>query len=155
MWTIGREREKQHAAKFVKEESQQRLLFPVIDVVHDLKEGTATAQDLMNVARVAMVEGGSGVWQNTANWLRQVQHELPEVRFLWSDLAHHPNWQVRWRVACCLYLDIPEQQSDRLFSALRFDKSKRVRATAIDRYEYRPDKRGKVERRFDAADFKG
>ncbi len=76
MWTIGREREKAHAAKFVREdeeEEQQLLLFPVIDAVHDLKGGTCQIDDFIVAARKAMIEGGSGAWQNTANWLRSAR----------------------------------------------------------------------------------
>jgi hypothetical protein len=153
MWTIGREREKTHAAKFVRDKGQQSLLFPVIDSVHDMKEGSGSIQDFMIAARLAMVEGGSGVWQNTVNWMRKVIFEQPEAHMLWDELAEHKAWQVRWKVACCLYLDIPEAQSNRLFALLRADRSKKVRDSAVDRYEYLPDERGRVEKRFDAALF--
>jgi hypothetical protein len=153
MWTIGREREKSHAAKFVREEGQQGLLFPVIDAVHDMKEGSGGIQDFIVAARIAMIEGGSGVWQNTVNWMRKVVPEQPAAQGLWDELADHESWRVRWRVACCLYLDIPDSHSDRLFSSLRADRSKKVRDYAVARYEYRPDKHGKIEKRFDAASF--
>lgn len=154
MWTIGREREKAHAAKFVRKEDQQQLLFPVIDAVHDLKEGTGQIGDFIVAARRAMIEGGSGAWQNTANWLRQVGREHPAAYALWGELARHESWRIRWKVACCLYLDIPELQSDDLFALLRADRSKKVRDYAVDRFENRPDERGRVEKRFDAALFR-
>lgn len=153
MWTIGREREKSHAAKFVREETQQRLLFPVIDAVHDIKEGSGDIQNFIVTARIAMIEGRSGVWHNTVNWMRKVIQEHPTANVLWDELAEHESWRVRWKVACCLYVDIPEPQSDQLFSSLRADRSKKVRDYSVDRYENRPDKHGKVEKRFDAAKF--
>jgi hypothetical protein len=153
MWTIGREREKIHAAKFVRDVDQQKLLFPVIDAVHDQKEGSGDIDGFIIVARKAMIEGGSGVWQNTAIWLRQMAREQPVALNLWSELAEHTDWRVRFKVACCLYLYIPESQSDRLFALLRTDRSKKVRDYAIDRYKNRPDERGRIEKRFDATLF--
>lgn len=138
MWTIGREREKFHAAKFVRDGAQQNILFPVIDAVHDLKEDRGSAAAFIAVARIAMITGGSGVWQNTVNWIAKVTREHPEILLLWDELALGTIWQTRWRVACVLYGDIPDAQSDHLFSNLRHDPSKRVRDTAIDRYENRP-----------------
>ena len=153
MWTIGREREKSRASQCVKGERQRKLLFGVIDAVHDLKEGCGTSQHFIEVAREAMIEGWARVWEETANWVRQVGNEFPEVLSLWDDLANHPDSSVRWRVACLLYWDIPERQSDRLFATLRFDKSKKVSSYAIDRYEVRPDKDGTLVKQYDASEF--
>ncbi|MCW1984326.1 UNVERIFIED_ORG: hypothetical protein M2348_002343 [Sphingomonas sp. R1F5B] len=153
MWTIGREREKTHAGKFVRQEDQRQLLYPVIDAVHDIKEGNGSVEDFIGVAQVAMMEGGSGVWLSTANWVRKVSHENVRASEIWNFLARHESWKIRWRVACCLYLDIDEPQSDHLFAHLRSDPSKKVRKYATDRYENRPDDQGKVEKRFDATLF--
>ena len=153
IWTIGREREKLHAAKFVRGADQQALLFPVIDAVHDLNEGEIDTDRFVTAARTAMIEGAFGVWANTNNWIRKIGNRHPNVLPLWDELSEHTSWKVRWRVACCLYSDIGDAQSDRIFSVLRNDKSKKVREYAIDRYEKRPDDKGRVEKRFDARKF--
>lgn len=151
MWTIGREREKLHAAKFVRDAAQQNILFPVIDAIHDVKEDRESPAAFIAVARIAMTKGGSGVWQNTVNWIAKVAREHPEVLSLWDELALCANWQTRWRVACVLYGDISDAQSDHLFSKLRHDASKRVREMAVDRYENRPGpNRHIVFKMFDA-----
>jgi hypothetical protein len=138
VWTIGREREKQHAAKFVRDPEQQAILFPVIDAVHDLNEGSGSPSAFIDVARTAMTNGEAAVWQNATNWIPKVGSEYPEVHSLWGELARNVSWNVRWRVACVLYGGVPDEQSDELFGDLRHDKSKKVRETAIDRYENRP-----------------
>jgi hypothetical protein len=152
-WTIGREREKSHAAKYVRDSTQQSLLFPVIDAALDLNEGHGSSEAFVRVARVAMIDGGASVWQSANDWIRRIGNRHKDVLPLWDELATHANRNVRWRVACCLYLDISEDQSNRLFAILRSDKSKKVRDYSLDRYENRPDKSGRVEKRFDANRF--
>src|SRR5262245_50642926 len=101
-----------------------------------MKDGTGDIDGFIIAARRAMIEGGSGVWQNTVGWMRKVARERPEASTLWTELAGHESWRVRWKVACCLYLNIPDTQSDDLFALLRADRSKKVRDYAVDRYEY-------------------
>jgi hypothetical protein len=155
VWTIGREREKLHAANFVRKPEDQAILFPVIDAVEDLKEGTGTIAQFLSAARTAMVDGGYGAWTNASNWIAKVAKDAPEVLKLWDELSNHPEWKVRWRVACGLYyFGIGEDQSNRLFVKLRNDKSKKVREYAISRYEHRPNPKN-IEKIYDAADFDG
>jgi hypothetical protein len=137
-WTIGRKREKLHTAKFVKDAAGQSLIFPVIDCALDLNEGNGDSSEFVAVAKVAMIEGGSAVWQNAANWMRKIGDRFPETLRMWDELAAHPSWNVRLKVACVLYHDFPEDQSDSLFALLRHDKSAKVRLTSVDRYENRP-----------------
>lgn len=153
MWTIGRDREKSHAAQWVKSEAQQKLLFNVIDTIHDVKDGSASPQAFLDAARKALVEGGSRVADETAAWVIRLASEHPEVALLWDELANHPRASVREHVATVLYWYIPERQSDRLFAKLRLDKSKKVRASAIERFEVRPDGQGRLVKRFDASNF--
>lgn len=153
MWTIGREREKLHAAKFVKDEAGQTLLFRVIDAVHDLKDGGDDVVALENAARCAIIDGNSAVWQNVSNWIRRAGQQWPAVLSIWPGLAAHADWRIRHRVACVLYLDVPEDLSNRLFAALRFDKSAKVRQYVVQRYEWRPDEHNEVKRFHDAALF--
>jgi hypothetical protein len=137
-WTIGRDREKLHTAKFVKDAAGQFLIFLVIDAALDLNEGQGDSDLFVDVAKAAMIEGSSAVWQNAANWMRKIGDRFPETLTMWDSLAAHPSWQVRWRVACVLYHDFPEDKSDQLFAILRHDKSAKVRLTSVDRYENRP-----------------
>ena len=152
VWTIGREREKLHAAKFVRKPEEQAILFPVIDAVEDLKEGTGTVEQFMFAARTAMIEGGFGAWTNASLWISKVAKDAPEASILWDELSDHSEWKVRWRVACELYYGISEEQSNRLYAKLRNDKSKKVRDYAISRYEHRPNPKY-IEKVYDAADF--
>ncbi|HEX6376401.1 MAG TPA: hypothetical protein VFZ91_11865 [Allosphingosinicella sp.] len=151
-WTIGREREKQHAASFVKKPDQQALLFPVIDAALDLNEGKGDEARFVDVARRAMAEGSSAVWEETSLWISKIALRYENVSSLWDELAVHPSWQARCRVACLLYHAIPEEQSDRLFAGLRHDRSAKVRTSAIDRYEYRPGPDGYIVKLFDSND---
>lgn len=137
-WTIGRDREKAHAAKFAKRQEQQELLFPVIDAALDVNEGCDDEANFIERSKRAMITGDAVVWQNTSGWIRKIEKEHNSVLELWDELASHPSWQVRWRVACLLYNDIPETKADELFAKLRYDKSTKVRQYAIDRYENRP-----------------
>ena len=97
-----------------------------------------------------MIEGNSAVWQNASGWVRKVVKLRPDVAELWDDLSSYSAWNVRWRVACVLYHDIADHQSDALFAALRHDKSIKVRTYAIDRYEYRPGPDREAVKMFDA-----
>ena len=151
-WTIGREREKQHAATFVRKADQQALLFPVIDAALDLNDSNGDVAKFMDVARTAMVEGGSAVWDNASLWMSKIACRHESVLSLWDELALHPSWQVRWRVACLLYYAIAGEQSDRLFARLRHDRSARVREFAKQRYEYRPGPDRYLVKMFDAND---
>ncbi|QNO27064.1 hypothetical protein EEB18_020495 [Sphingopyxis sp. OPL5] len=152
-WTIGKEREKAHAAKFIPQEDQQDLIFPVIDAALDINDGHGNEGMFRELARTAFVSGKSAVWQAAANWLRKVGGLKPTVLDLWDELGAHSDWTIRWRVACVLYADIPEPKSDLVFGVLRHDKSAKVRRYAVDRYENRPGPdRNVVFKMFDAGD---
>ncbi|MES2441950.1 MAG: hypothetical protein V4574_03905 [Pseudomonadota bacterium] len=150
-WTIGRDREKAYTAEFVKEADQQALIFAVIDAALDCNEASGSGAEFVEKARVAMVDGNSAVWQNASSWVRKVGERHPASLTLWDQLASHASWQVRWRVACLLYNDIPDAKSDDLFALLRHDKSAKVREYAVSRYENRPGPdRNIVFKMFDA-----
>ena len=151
--TIGREREKLHTAKFVKDAAGQALIFPVIDAAFDLNEGHGAIDHFVVLVKTALVEGCSAVWQNAANWMRKIGSRFPGTVGMWEELAVHPDWSIRWRVACVLYHDIPEATSNGLFAVLRHDRSAKVRRYAIDRYENRQGMDGNVVfKMFDADD---
>ena len=153
IWTIGREREKAHAIKYIRSEKEHPLIFAVIDAVEDVKAGDSDLRRFMNAAIYAFVHGGRAVWGQTANWVRQVGKYHPQVHAIWDELAKSPDGEIRWRVACVLYHDIPERQSHILFDILRSDKSKRVRQFAISRYEHPVDAKGHADQTRSANDF--
>ncbi|MEP7350359.1 MAG: hypothetical protein ABI668_10480 [Sphingorhabdus sp.] len=133
---------------------QQAMLLSVIDTAHDIIEGKPEIAKFIEAARHAMIHGHSSVWQNTSNWITKIGRVAPDVKVIWNELAAHSNWQIRWRVACCLYSwGIDENQSDQLFAYLRDDKSEKVRHYAIDRYESRPNEGREVVKMFDANEF--
>jgi hypothetical protein len=152
-WTIGREREKAHAIKSIRNVNEHPLIFDVIDAVEDIKAGEGDLQQFMNGATHAFVNGGRAVWGQTANWVRKVGKHHPQVHAIWDELAKSPDGEIRWRVACILYHDIPERQSHILFDILRSDKSKRVRQFAIGRYEHPVDAKGHADQTRSANDF--
>jgi hypothetical protein len=136
------------------EAHQETMLLSVIDAAHDLIDGKPGVAKFLEFARHAMIKGNSTVWQNTSDWIRKTGNRTPEVRVVWDELAGHASWQVRWRIACCLYSwGIEERQSDRLFANLRNDKSEKVRRYAVSRYEARPNEKREVVRMFDATEF--
>jgi hypothetical protein len=153
VWTIGREREKQHACRYVKAQSQRDLLFPVIDAVHDLNEGFGTLEDFAVTAISALEKGGSTTWNSVDKWIHDVSRLHPQALEIWNTLSDHSKWSVRRSVAGLLYWYIPTSQSDKLFAKLRHDQSSAVRALAVDRYENRAGPKGNILfKMFDAAD---
>ena len=153
LWTLGRDREKQHVAPNFKDENQRDLLFAVIDAVHDLKEGLDNSVGLVAAARRAFRDGNAGVVQQTSEWIAKVACRIPAVGILWDELAAHPNREIRWDVACRLYWYLPEDQSDRLFAILRHDRSKKVREMAIQRYEWRTNEENTFVKMYNAEGF--
>jgi hypothetical protein len=133
-------------------QDQQDMLLAVINFAHDLLEGKPEIEKYKSAVLHSMTHGHSAVWQNTANWIRKIGDRAPEATVVWDELAIHTSWEVRWRIACVTYYDIPEAHSNRLFARLRYDKSSKVREYAISRYENRPNPKY-LEKVFDAAQF--
>jgi hypothetical protein len=133
---------------------QKAMLLAVVDAAHDIIDGKTDVSEFVELARNAMIQGNSSVWQGASNWITKIGRRIPEVTVVWTELVSHANWKVRWRVACCLYSwGIEEKQSDRLFATLRNDKSEKVRRYAVDRYEARPNEKREVVTMFDANQF--
>lgn len=138
MFTFGREHERKCAVAYVRNRAQADLILHVVDAVHDLLEGKASAATLASTIRAAFVEGGSGVWEQAATWLRKTAVEHPELVSLWLELAQHPETSVRFRVACGLD-DIPAQVFAQVANTLTSDKSKKVANMAKERSLSRPE----------------
>ncbi len=129
MFTIGRDREKEHARKFLGASADPALLESVIDAVHDLLEGQSIAEDTFEAFRRGFVEGRSGTWESTGSWLTKTVREFPALSSLWHEFTAHPSAQIRFRTAAHL-TDMPEADAQKLLPILLADKSTKVRAKA-------------------------
>ncbi len=125
MFTFGRDHEKACAVRHLRNPRQSQLIEAVIDGAHDLLEGRIAEDDLRPILSRAFTEGGSGVWEGTASWLRKLIREYPHLRSLWSKLANHAEWRVRFRAACCIR-DMPAPLAKQIAILLRYDRSRKV-----------------------------
>ena len=131
MWTIGREREKEHAARNVRAD-QLAAIHAVIDAAFDLHEGRIEADEARDTFIAAFVDGGAGVWEQTESWLRRLATRHPGLSDIWVELSRHKAWKVRWRVSCVLD-SIPPAVASEIGERLCVDRSKKVREYALDR----------------------
>jgi hypothetical protein len=133
MFTIGREREKKHAQGYITKPADVALIHTVIDAVHDVLDGILTPESSMPILTEAFGNGGSGVWEKTAGWIRKLTAEHPAVGGLWAPIARHPSARIRFRVGACLE-DMPSLVRAEIFPLLLNDSSAKVRAkVASDR----------------------
>ena len=95
MFTIGRDREKEHARKFLGTSSDPALLESVIDAVHNLLEGQALSENTFEAFRRGFLEGRSGTWESTGSWLTKIDREFPALSSLWHEFAAHQSAQIR------------------------------------------------------------
>jgi hypothetical protein len=102
MFTFGREHEKACALRYVRGEKNIRLVENLMDSIHDFLEGNSSQTELLAVLEDAFVTGGSGAWEQAANWLRRLSTDFPDLNQLWLELAKHSLSKVRFRAACCL-----------------------------------------------------
>jgi hypothetical protein len=126
MWTIGREREKEHARKFLGPSKDSSLLEVVVDAVHDLIGGSPVSEVTQAAFTDGFVEGGSGTWESTGSWLAKSVREFPELAQLWREFASHPSAKVRFRAAAFLG-EMPEDTALALLPILLSDSSAKVR----------------------------
>lgn len=139
MWTLGRDREKEHARKFLGPSKDSSLLEAVIDVVHDLVEGKADAEAARLALSRGFAEGGGGVWESTGSWLLKAGGEFPDFLSLWDVFAAHPSAATRFR-ACAFVVDLPENVAKKLLPVLLSDPSAKVRRkTAGDQHDTKRD----------------
>jgi HEAT repeat protein len=134
MLTFGREHEKVCSVQRVKGEGNILLVGKLIDAIHDLLEHQITSVELHAVMAEALQVGGSGVWEQAANWLRRLGKEYPELLSLWLDLSNHSSANVRFRAACCLP-DMTPEMAKQVFSTLLLDSAKKVREMAIGKMQ--------------------
>lgn len=135
MWTIGREREKEHAHGYLGPTENPAHIDAVIDAVYDLKEGAEVTSQVFQVFRVGFIDGGRATWDQTGTWLRKVGSEFPSLLELWHEFATHRSSKIRFRAAAFLN-QMPPNIFERLFPHLLDDISAKVRSkTAEDRYD--------------------
>ena len=134
MFTFGRDHERKCAAAKLRKPDQAAMLVSVVDAVHDLLEGKSSLNEIRPILIDAFIAGGSGVWETTGSWMRQIIAEHPDFSTVWCDLASHSDSQVRFRVACFIN-DMPAPIAKEVGEHLRTDRSKKVREMAIDRLE--------------------
>jgi len=137
MFTIGRQREKQHAAKFARNDADKLLVERVIDAAHDLMEGIASPDTIAPVLAEAFVIGGSGAWEQVGSWLHQLAHEHPALSKIWVQLAPHRSAKIRFRVSACLN-EMPADIRLQLASIFLSDPSPRVRSKTAGEIYMRP-----------------
>ena len=125
MFTFGRDHEKKCEERLVGNPAQVPLLMDVIDAVHDLIEGNGNLAPVATSIRTAMTQGGAGVWENAAKWLRKTACDHPEILSLWSELASHSKAEVRYRIACLLD-EMPSHMLTAIAPSLLTDRSRRV-----------------------------
>ena len=135
MFTLGREREKEHSHKYLKSQDEAWRIDSVIDAVHDLLDASRSAEVVGPVFVEAFTEGGSGVWEQTGSWLGKVSRSHQSLAELWRGFCRHQSAKVRFRAAAFL-AEMPEAIFAECFPLLLTDASPRVRSkTASGRFE--------------------
>jgi hypothetical protein len=134
MWTIDREREKEHARKFLGF-NDPSALETVIDAVHDLMVSGAVTEQTTAAFRRGFIDGGGGTWESTGSWLRKAAREYPVLSELWLEFASHRSATKRFRVAAFVR-DMPEEVARTLFLQCLSDSSAKVRSkVAADQHD--------------------
>lgn len=137
MFTIGRQREKQHAASFVRAEADRLVVERVVDAAHDLIEGIASPDKVAPILAEAFVTGGSGAWEHTGSWMCKLAREHPSLHRLWLRLAPHKSARIRFRVAAFLN-DVPDDIRQQLVAIFLADPSAKVRSKTAGEISMRP-----------------
>ena len=126
MFTIGRDREKRHAGKYIRDPKNFSIVHNVIDAVHDCLEGSEDDDSVRQVFRDAFFEGGSGAWEQAGSWLRKLCSEYPRFSDIWTELAKHPKVDVRFHAAAFV-VDMPDGVFPEMLQYFSHDRSKKIR----------------------------
>jgi hypothetical protein len=129
MFTLGRQREKEHATRNLRSDADKQLIERVVDAIHDVLERVAAPDSAEPVLAEAFVVGGSGAWEQTGSWICQLAREHPSLNRLWLQLAPHKSARIRFRVAALLN-DMPADTRLNLMSTFLADTSAKVRSKA-------------------------
>ena len=130
MFTFGRRHELVCATKYVRGSKNTELAEKTVNAIHDFLEQRITESDLLSVLRTAFRDGGLGVWEQAANWLRRLAIQYPELLQLWLEFAQDSSSKVRFRAACCLP-DMTPEYAHQISALLIVDISSKVREMAF------------------------
>jgi hypothetical protein len=130
MFTFGREHEKKCAASYFRPSADPGALLALIDAVHDLAEGRVDVDHVHALLVECVVTGGVRTWEGAGYWLGKAQEDFPALTAAWTELAAHPQAEVRWRLACLLDR-VPAAQRATLTAQLLADRSARVRDRVV------------------------
>jgi hypothetical protein len=129
VFTFGREHEKRCAAGYFRKPADPAALLALIDAVHDLVEGKVAVGDVRARLVECLVHGGARTWEGAGYWLEKVKDDFPALLTVWTELARHPQAEVRWRIACLVEC-MPAALRSELTPVLLADASRRVRRAA-------------------------
>ena len=127
MFTIGRDREKEHSNRYLRNPDHRAYMHRVIDAVHDCLQGDYDASEVRQAFTDGFNKGGEGVWEQTGSWLGKLSAEFPEFSDLWRDLAANKNSKLRFRAAAFLQ-SMPESHFSDMLQAFSVDRSKMIRS---------------------------
>lgn len=137
MFTIGRHREKQHAASYLENKADTIVVDRVIDAAHDLIEGLADANTVAPALAEAFLIGGGGAWEQTGSWICKLARKHHSLHQLWLQLATHKSAKIRFRVAAFLN-EMPDDIRLQLTAKFLTDPSAKVRSKAAGEIYMRP-----------------
>jgi len=137
MFTLGREREKENAARYLHNQADALVVARLIDAAHDLIESLASADAVAPVIAEAFVTGGGGAWEQTGSWMCKLAREHPSLARLWLQLAPHKSARIRFRVAAFLN-DMPDDIRQQLAATFLVDPSAKVRSKTAGEISMRP-----------------
>ena len=127
MFTIGREREKEHSNRYLNHAASRPYIHRLIDAVHDCIDGHYDPAEVRKAFTDAFNDGGSGVWEQTGNWLAKLTREFPEFTDVWRDLAANKESKLRFRAAAFLQ-NMPEEHFWDMLQSFSVDRSKSIRS---------------------------
>ncbi len=135
MFTFGRDHELKCVAESFKDSVKAKLLLDVVNIIHDYLDNTATAENVIDLVKLAIIEGKSGVWESTGSWLLKLGEENDVFQNVWRELVTHPCAEVRFKVGAHIS-DLPKGLNEEIYNLLLHDKSKKVREHVIDNWEF-------------------
>jgi hypothetical protein len=134
MFTFGREHERECAVRYLRDKDDAHLITSVVDAVHDVLEGKSPPESVRPLAIRAFSDGGSGVWEQTGSWLRNIAAKYPDLSTVWLELSNSPDGKVRFRVACFIN-ELPKELAMEIGDRLKDDRHKKTREMAIARLD--------------------
>ncbi len=142
--SFGRERDLEMIEKWVTDPALKARWLKQTAAAHDLNDGLGTLEQFIEASREAILPASFASRDTGLTLLFRISRYYPDCLVILDELAKSKAWRDRFTVACYIYSDIAESESDRFFNVLRNDKSKRVRDMAIGRYKHRSNENGEI-----------